>query len=403
VLKGDLGTPLPNEGHISVRIIKMTLKKPASKPSNPHFSSGPCTKPPTWTLKSLSGASLGRSHRSTIGKQKLQKAIDLTRKVLRIPNDFKIGIVPASDTGAFELAMWNLLGRRHVEMLAWESFGAGWITDAITQLKLEATIKKVDYGKIVDFNSVNFDNDVCFTWNGTTSGVKVSSKSNIPIKRKGLTLCDATSAAFAMDLPWDRLDATTFSWQKVLGGEGGHGIIVLSPHAIERLLSYTPIWPLPKIFRLKKDNKLIEGIFSGETINTPSMLCVEDYLFALDWAESIGGLPALIDRSNQNAKVLNDFVLNTPWLEFLAVEPDSRSNTSVCLLFNDHRIKNVKTFIKSVVKHLENEGVALDINAHKDAPPGLRIWCGATVEKSDLLSLVPWITWAFQTAISDQA
>jgi len=292
----------------------MAIQAPATRPANPRFSSGPCAKPPTFELTKLADAPLGRSHRAAPGKAKLAEAIDLTREVLQVPDDYLIGIVPASDTGAYEMAMWNLLGARPVEMLAWESFGAGWVTDVVKQLKLDADVKTADYGEIVDFSTVDFDKDVCFTWNGTTSGVRVPSKDSIPADRAGLTLCDATSAAFAMDLPWDRLDVTTFSWQKVLGGEAAHGVLILSPRAVERLESYTPAWPLPKIFRLTKGGKLIDGIFTGATINTPSMLCVEDYIFALNWAKSVGGLQGLIARADANAKAVNDFADGTDWL-----------------------------------------------------------------------------------------
>ena len=375
--------------------------RPDSKPANPRFSSGPCAKPPTFNLSNLSDAPLGRSHRAAVGKEKLKTAIEMTREILGIPADYKIGIVPASDTGAYEMAMWNLLGERKVEMLAWESFGAGWVTDVIKQLKIDAEVKTADYGEIVDFASVDFDNDVCFTWNGTTSGVRVPSKDSIPAQRDGLTLCDATSAAFAMDLPWDRLDATTFSWQKVLGGEGGHGILILSPRAVARLESYTPTWPLPKIFRLTKAGKLIDGIFTGATINTPSMLCVEDYLFALNWAKSEGGLHGLIRRADANTAAINNFVNAHDWIDFLAVDPTTRSNTSVCLKFTDDRIKDGAAFAKAIAKRLESEDVALDIGAYRDAPPGLRVWCGATVETSDVRAMLPWLAYTFEQEINN--
>ncbi|SHF48035.1 phosphoserine aminotransferase apoenzyme [Litoreibacter ascidiaceicola] len=377
----------------------MTTKAPATKPTNPRFSSGPCAKPPTFTLDKLSDAPLGRSHRAAVGKAKLLAAIETTREVLGIPADYKIGIVPASDTGAYEMAMWNLLGERPVEMLAWESFGAGWVTDVVKQLKIDAKVTTADYGEIVDFAKVNFDNDVCFTWNGTTSGVRVSSRDSIPAERAGLTLCDATSAAFATDLPWDRLDVTTFSWQKVLGGEGAHGVLILSPRAVERLESYTPAWPLPKIFRLTKGGKLIDGIFTGATINTPSMLCVEDYLFALDWAKSVGGLKGLIARADANTAAITDFVAAHDWIDFLATDPATRSNTSVCLKFTDDRINDGAAFAKAIAKRLESENVALDIGAYRDAPPGLRIWCGATVETSDIEAMLPWLAYAFEAEI----
>ncbi len=378
----------------------MATTEPATRPVNPRFSSGPCAKPPTFELNKLADAPLGRSHRAAPGKAKLKEAIDLTRDVLGVPDDYLIGIVPASDTGAYEMAMWNLLGARPVEMLAWESFGAGWVTDVVKQLKLDAEVKTAEYGKIVDFNTVDFDKDVCFTWNGTTSGVRVPNKDSIPADRGGLTLCDATSAAFAMELPWDRLDVTTFSWQKVLGGEAAHGVLILSPRAVERLESYLPAWPLPKIFRLTKGGNLIDGIFTGATINTPSMLCVEDYIFALNWAKSVGGLQGLIGRADANAKAVNDFADQTEWLANLAVDPATQSNTSVCLKFTDDRIADGAAFAKAVAKRLDDAGVAYDIGAYRDAPPGLRIWCGATVETSDIEALMPWIAHAFHAEIS---
>ncbi len=381
----------------------MAIQKPATRPDNPRFSSGPCAKPPTFSLQSLSDAPFGRSHRAAIGKAKLKEAIDKTREVLRVPDDYRIGIVPASDTGAMEMAMWNLLGQRPVEMLAWESFGAGWITDVVKQLKLHATVSAADYGQIVDFTQVDFDNDVVFTWNGTTSGVRLPNGSAIPTDRQGLTICDATSAAFAVDLPWDRLDATTFSWQKVLGGEAAHGMLVLSPRAVERLETYTPNWPLPKIFRLSKGGKLIEGIFEGATINTPSMLAVEDYLQALDWAQSVGGLGGLIARADANTAVLETFCRENSWIDFLATDPAIRSNTSVCLKFTDPRIIDGIAFAKAISKRLESENVAFDIGAYRDAPPGLRIWCGGTVQTSDLAALTPWIIWAFEIEILIQS
>ena len=374
--------------------------KPVAVPANPRFSSGPCAKPPTFTLDALAGAPLGRSHRAAPGKAKLKSAIGKTKNILGIPEDYRVGIVPASDTGAVEMAMWSLLGQRPVEMLAWESFGAGWVTDAVKQLKLDATVRTADYGRIVDFAEVDFDADVVFTWNGTTSGVRVPDGVEIPNDRKGLTICDATSAAFAMDLPWDRLDVVTFSWQKVLGGEAAHGMLVLSPRAVERLESYTPPWPLPKIFRLTKGGKLIEGIFEGATINTPSMLAVEDYLFALDWAESVGGLKGLIARAEANAKVINDFCASRDWIANLADDPATASCTSVCLKFTDPRIADGGAFAKAVANRLDAEGVAYDIGAYRDAPPGLRIWCGGTVETSDVALLMPWIEWAFEAEIA---
>lgn len=373
----------------------MTTTKPATKPINPRFSSGPCAKPPTWTLDALSEAPLGRSHRAAVGKDKLKAAIETTREILDIPADYKIGIVPASDTGAYEMAMWSLLGERPAEMVAWESFGAGWVTDAVKQLKIEHTVHTAEYGEIVDMASLNYDNDVCFTWNGTTSGVRMANGHAIPSDRAGLTLCDATSAAFAMSLPWDKLDVTTFSWQKVLGGEAAHGILILSPRAVERLESYTPPWPLPKIFRLTKGGKLIDGIFSGATINTPSMLCVEDYLFALEWAKSVGGLTGLKARAQANAQAIWDFCDNNDWIDNLAIDPATRSVTSVCLKFTDPRITDGAAFAKAVAKRLEEEGVALDVGAYRDAPAGLRIWCGGTVETSDIEAMLPWLHWAF--------
>ncbi len=369
--------------------------KPATRPANPRFSSGPCAKPPTFTLDALQDAALGRSHRAAVGKAKLKAAIETTREILGIPADYRIGIVPASDTGAFEMAMWTLLGERPVEMVAWESFGAGWVTDAVKQLKLDARVHEADYGQIVDMASLDYDRDVCFTWNGTTSGVRVPSGEAIPADRGGLTLCDATSAAFAMELPWDKLDVTTFSWQKVLGGEAAHGMLILSPRAVERLESYTPPWPLPKIFRLTKGGKLNEGIFEGATINTPSMLAVEDYLVALDWAKSVGGLDGLIARAYANFAVIDRFVAEHDWIGFLAEAPATRSTTSVCLSFTDSGIADGAAFAKAVAKRLEAEGVAYDIGAYRDAPPGLRIWCGGTVETADLEALMPWIDWAY--------
>jgi phosphoserine aminotransferase len=376
------------------------LTPPATRPANPRFSSGPCAKIPGFSLDMLGDAPLGRSHRAAIGKAKLKEAIDLTRAILGIPDDYRIGIVPASDTGAFEMAMWSLLGARPVEMLAWESFGEGWVTDVVKQLKLDATVKIAPYGQIVDFATVDFDADVAFTWNGTTSGCRLPNGDAIPADRQGLTLCDATSAAFAMDLPWDKLDVTTFSWQKVLGGEGAHGMLILSPRAVERLETYVPPWPLPKIFRLTSKGKLIEGIFTGETINTPSMLAVEDYLVSLRWATSIGGLPGLVARATANAQVVWDFCAQNPWLQNLAETLAMASTTSVCLRFNDSRITDGAGFAKAVAKRLESAGVAYDIGAYRDAPPGLRIWCGSTVETADVAALMPWIAHAFQAEIA---
>ncbi|KXF76219.1 phosphoserine aminotransferase [Paramesorhizobium deserti] len=377
------------------------IAKPDKRPANPNFSSGPCAKRPGWSLQALADASLGRSHRAKIGKTKLKDAIDLTREVLQVPADYRIGIVPASDTGAVEMALWSLLGERGVDMVAWESFGAGWVTDVAKQLKLEdVRIFEAPYGEIVDFSKVDFDRDVVFTWNGTTSGVRVPNADFIPDDRKGLTICDATSAAFAQALDFSKLDVVTFSWQKVLGGEGAHGVLILSPRAAERLESYKPAWPLPKIFRLTKGGKLIEGIFAGETINTPSMLCVEDYLDALHWAKSIGGLDALIARADKNFAVLDAYVEKTPWIANLAVKPETRSNTSVCLTIVDHDVLALDAdaqaaFAKGMVSALDKEGVAYDIGAYRDAPSGLRIWAGATIEASDLEALTAWLDWAF--------
>ncbi len=378
----------------------MAIEQPVARPENPRFSSGPCAKFPEYNVNMLADAPLGRSHRAAVGKARLKAAIDGTREILGVPDDYRIGIVPASDTGAVEMAMWSLLGARPVEMLAWESFGAGWVTDAAKQLKLDAQVKTAEYGEIVDLASVDTDNDVVFTWNGTTSGVRVPNGDWIKGDRQGLTICDATSAAFAQRLPWDKLDVTTFSWQKVLGGEAAHGMLILSPRAVERLESYTPPWPLPKIFRLTKSGKLNEGIFKGETINTPSMLAVEDYLAALDWARSVGGLEGLRARANANLAAVQAFVTNHDWLAFLAADPAVRSNTSVCLKFTDERITDGAAFAKAVVKRLDAEGVAHDIGAYRDAPPGLRIWCGGTVETTDVAALMPWIEWAYEAEIA---
>ena len=376
------------------------LTPPAKRPANPRFSSGPCAKIPGYSLDMLADAPLGRSHRAAVGKAKLKEAIDLTREILGVPADYRIGIVPASDTGAVEMAMWSLLGARPVEMLAWESFGEGWVTDVVKQLKLDATVRKAPYGQIVDFAQVDFDKDVVFTWNGTTSGVRLPNGDAIPATREGLTICDATSAAFAMDLPWSKLDVTTFSWQKVLGGEGAHGILILSPRAVERLESYTPAWPLPKIFRLTAKGKLIEGIFQGETINTPSMLANEDYLVALKWAKSIGGLKGLIARAEANAKVVHDFCAANPWIANLAEDPATASTTSVCLKFTDPRITDGEAFAKAVAKRIEKAGAGFDLGAYRDAPAGLRIWCGSTVETADVQALMPWIAHAFHAEIA---
>jgi phosphoserine aminotransferase len=376
------------------------LPMPAARPANPRFSSGPCAKIPGYTLDHLADAPLGRSHRAAVGKAKLKEAIDLTRAILGVPEGYRIGIVPGSDTGAVEMAMWTMLGARPVEMLAWESFGEGWVTDAVKQLKLDAKVKIAPYGQIVDFSTVDFDSDVVFTWNGTTSGVRLPNADAIPADRKGLTICDATSAAFAMEMDWAKLDVVTFSWQKVLGGEGAHGMLILSPRAVERLESYTPSWPLPKIFRLTSKGKLIEGIFVGETINTPSMLAVEDYLVSLKWAASVGGFQGLVARAKANAQVVWDFCAVNPWLQNLAEDPDTASTTSVCLKFVDNRIADGEAFAKAVAKRLEKAGVAYDVGAYRDAPPGLRIWCGSTVETADVAALMPWIAHAFEAEIA---
>lgn len=377
--------------------------KPDVRPNNAHFSSGPCSKRPGWSLDALSDAPLGRSHRAKVGKEKLAQAINLTREILDVPADYRIGIVPASDTGAVEMAMWSLLGERGVDMVAWESFGAGWVTDVVKQLKLKDVRKiEADYGLLPDLSTIDFDRDVVFTWNGTTSGVRVPNADFIPADRKGLTICDATSAAFAQDMDFSKLDVVTFSWQKVLGGEGGHGMIILSPRAVERLTTYVPAWPLPKIFRLTSGGKLSEGIFKGETINTPSMLCVEDYIDALEWAKTVGGLEGLIARADANAKVIFDFVEANDWIANLAEVDETRSNTSVCLKITDADVAALDAdaqaaFAKGMVSILEKEGVALDIGAYRDAPSGLRIWAGATIETADMAALMPWLTYAFET------
>ena len=382
----------------------MTATKPGVRPATPHFSSGPCAKRPGWSLQNLTDAVLGRSHRSKLGKAKLKRAIDLTREVLEVPADYRIGIVPASDTGAVEMALWSLLGARPVTMLAWESFGEGWVTDVEKQLKLkDFSVIKAPYGELPDLSKVDFSTDVVFTWNGTTSGVRVPNGAWIAGDRKGLTICDATSAAFAQKLDWPKLDVVTFSWQKALGGEGAHGMLILSPRAVERLETYKPAWPLPKIFRLTKGGKLNEGIFAGETINTPSMLCVEDYLDALQWAKSVGGLPATVARSDANAKALSDWVAATAWIDHLAKNAGERSNTSVCLRVVDPAVTRLSgedqaAFAKTLAGLLEKEGVAYDIAYYRDAPPGLRIWCGATVERRDVEALTPWLDWAFAEA-----
>ena len=370
--------------------------QPTAKPKNPNFSSGPCSKRPGYDVSALPLNTLGRSHRSALGKKALGLACSETARILGLPEGYRVGVVPGSDTGAVEMAMWSLLGQRGVDVLAWESFGSGWATDVVKQLKLaDARVLKADYGQIVDLSQVNFDNDVVFTWNGTTSGVKVPDGDWIPDDRAGLTICDATSAVFAMELPWDKLDVVTFSWQKVLGGEGAHGMLILGPRAVARLESYSPPWPLPKVFRLTSGGKLSEGIFRGETINTPSMLCVADYLDALQWIETIGGVKAAIARSEANLAVIADFVAANEWISFLATDPATRSNTSVCL-----SVKLDAEQVKKLVKLLDSEGVAFDIGSYKDAPAGIRIWCGATVDTADLQALMPWLAWAYEQVAS---
>lgn len=380
----------------------MTLPpRPEKRPANPQFGSGPCTKRPGWSLDALRGALIGRSHRAKEGKARLKAVIEKSREILRIPTDYRIGILPGSNTGAFEAAMWSLLGARGVDVLAWESFGKGWAKDAVEQLRLEdINIYEAGYGALPDFTKVSFDRDVVFVWNGTTSGVRIPSADWITDNREGLTLCDATSAVFAQELDWTKLDVTTWSWQKVLGGEAQHGMIVLSPRAIERLENYVPPWPLPKIFRLTKDGQLNEGIFEGATINTPSMLCVEDHLDGLVWAETIGGLPALIARANDNLGVIADWVKRTEWVDFLAEAASVRSNTSVCLKIVDPEVADMgadsrDAIARDIAALLADEGIAYDIASHRDAPAGLRIWTGATVERGDLIALTPWLDWAF--------
>ena len=371
--------------------------KPAAKPDRPNFSSGPCAKPPGWSADKLDTSALGRSHRGAVGKAKLAEAIERTHALLRLPADYKLGIVPASDTGAMEMAIWSLLGTRPLTMLAWESFGAGWVTDVAKQLKLDAEIRTADYGRIAELGGIDPASDIVFTWNGTTSGVRVPNADWIAVDRSGLSICDATSAAFAQDIDWPKIDVGTFSWQKALGGEAAHGMIVLSPRAVERLERNPAPRPLPKIFRLTKSGKLIEGIFKGETINTPSMLAVEDWLFCLDWAESVGGLEALIARADSNAAALDRWMQSADWIDHLAADPAIRSNTWVCLLFADRsdEVAN-RARQKSLGKLLEQERAAYDLTAYRDAPPGLRIWCGATVETSDIEALGPWLDWAWE-------
>jgi len=381
----------------------MTNAMPGLRPQIPHFSSGPCAKRPGWSLQALTDAALGRSHRAKLGKAKLKRAIDLTREVLEVPADYRIGIVPASDTGAVEMALWSLLGPRPVTMLAWESFGEGWVSDIQKELKLkDVTVLRSGYGELPDLTMVDWSADVVFTWNGTTSGVRVPNGNWIAVDRKGLAICDATSAAFAQPLDWMKLDVATFSWQKVLGGEAAHGMLVLSPRAVARLETYKPAWPLPKIFRLTKGGKINEGIFEGETINTPSMLCVEDYLDALQWAKSIGGLKALMARADANTKAVAAWVARTPWVDFLPSDPAIRSNTSVCLKIVDPAVMALSVeaqsaFAKSLAGAVEKQGAGYDIAHYRDAPPGLRIWCGASVEATDVEILTQWLDWAFAT------
>jgi phosphoserine aminotransferase len=382
----------------------MTLAMPAVRPSVPHFSSGPCAKRPGWSPQALKDGLLGRSHRSKPGRAKLKRALDLTREILQIPADYRIAIVPASDTGAIEMALWSLLGPRPVTMLAWESFGEGWVADVVKELKLrDVTVLKAAYGELPDLARADPATDIVFTWNGTTSGVRVADADWIAADRGGLTICDATSAAFAQPLDWGKLDVITFSWQKAVGGEAAHGMLILSPRAVARLETYTPPWPLPKIFRMTKGGKLNEGIFQGETINTPSMLCLEDYLDALEWAKSIGGLPALRARADANTKVIADWVKRARWIDFLAADPAVRSNTSVCLKVVDPAVNRLAAdaqaaFVKGIAAALDKEGVAYDIDAYRDAPAGLRIWCGSTVERADVEALTLWLDWAYAKA-----
>jgi len=385
----------------------MTLPKPTVRPVNPRFSSGPCAKHPGWSLENLKDGAFGRSHRAKAGKDKLKRAIDLTREVLEVPADYRIGIVPASDTGAVEMALWSLLGPRGVDVAAWESFSADWVTDVIRELKLPAARSfTAPFGELPDLSQIDFDRDFVFAWNGTTSGVRVPSGDFIPADRKGLTICDATSAAFAQNLDFSKLDVTTYSWQKVLGGEAAHGMLILSPRAVERLESHTPTWPMPKIFRLAAKGKLIEGIFAGETINTPSLLATEDYLDALTWAKSVGGLSGLQARADANSKAVYDWVETSPWAGVLAKDPATRSNTGVCLVFADPRIaalplERQAELSKTMVAMIEKEGAGFDFGSYRDAPPGFRIWCGATVETADVATLLPWLDWAFAQATAE--
>jgi phosphoserine aminotransferase len=397
----SVGTPFPNERRTSGRMYIVVATYPVVRPARPNFSCGPCAKHPGWQLQNLQDAPFGRSHRAKTSKARLKLVIDLTRDVLRVPRDYRIGIIPGSDTGAIETALWSLLGQRGVDVFAWESFSEGWVIDIVEHLKLPETRAFVaDYGKIADLASADFDHDVVFAWNGTTSGVRVPNADWIPANRKGLTICDATSAAFAQNLDWEKLDATTFSWQKALGGEAAHGMLILSPRAVERLEAFTPSWPVPKLFRLTQGGKLIDAIFEGETINTPSLMCVEDYIDALNWGNSLGGLDALIGRADANSGALSDWVERTPWVDFLATDPKVRSNTSVCLKIVDPAVAALPlpaeaAFAKSIENLLEKEKAAYDIGAYRDAPPGLRIWCGATIETSDIEALTPWLDYAF--------
>ncbi|HEX5263671.1 MAG TPA: phosphoserine transaminase [Phenylobacterium sp.] len=384
----------------------MTATKPAMRPARPEFSSGPCAKRPGWSPQNLSNAVLGRSHRSKLGKARLKEAIDRTREVLEVPDDFLIGIVPGSDTGAVEMAMWSMLGPRPVQLLAFESFGKDWVTDVTKQLKIDAEVLDAPYGELPDLSKVRPDADLVFTWNGTTSGVRVPDGDFIAADREGITICDATSAAFAQDLAWDKLDVVTFSWQKALGGEAAHGILILSPRAVARLESHTPAWPMPKLFRMTKSGKVTLDLFEGATINTPSMLAVEDAIDALKWATSIGGLAEMKRRANTNLAVLESWAQKTAWVSFLAADPASRSNTSVCLKVIDPAVTALSgdaqaDFAKKLAAVLEKEGVALDVGGYRDAPPGLRIWCGATVDADDLVALTPWLDWAFATVSAE--
>lgn len=401
-----MGHASPTERDSSARVgVNMTANTPGVRPARPYFSSGPCAKHPGWSPEFLNAPTLGRSHRSTVGKARLKEAIDRTRSLLGVPDDYRIGIVPASDTGAMEMAMWSLLGCRPVDMLAWESFGAGWVTDVARQLKLEVREISAPYGALPDLSAVNCAHDVVFTWNGTTSGVRVPNADWIAHDRAGLTICDATSAVFAQKIDWKKLDVVTFSWQKVLGGEGGHGVLILGPRAVKRLETFTPLWPLPKIFRLTKGGKLIEDIFAGATINTPSMLCVEDYIDALKWGNSIGGIDQMWARANASLQLISAWVGETPWVDFLCDKSENRSNTSVCLKITEASFAELseggqRAFVRQMEALLAREEVAFDIGGYRDAPPGLRVWCGATVETADIDALLPWLDWSFDEAKS---